>query len=123
MRLSLDNDAIVNRSASKSLDVPHNRIPNASSDHPQRPLRQLKTIARLSPVFKLIREPLDTGGRSRSTHQPPPAEPNDITDAGTFIPVSPRVSFFPGPGDMPDTICELCGISITYCAHARVSDL
>jgi hypothetical protein len=33
---------------------------------------------------------------------------------------SPMASFYPDPDGMLDAICELCGISINYCAHAFV---
>ena len=33
---------------------------------------------------------------------------------------SPMGSFYPDPDGMLDAICELCGISINYCAHALV---
>jgi hypothetical protein len=33
---------------------------------------------------------------------------------------SPMGSFYPDPDGMLDAICELCGISIDYCAHALV---
>lgn len=49
----------------------------------------------------------------------PAAAASPIMDS--TLPVVPMESFYPDPDNILEAICDICGISVNYCAHALVS--